>query len=76
MKLYFKQEKKAKNIEELIIYGFSGYNTYRSFKKTYFDPELKKQQCHEASRSFEDLLSICRAYFPRTTKKTISKIII
>ncbi len=43
------------------------------FTITYKDKECGKQECHSARRSFDDLLTICRTYFPRTSKKALAK---
>lgn len=88
VKRYFKaaQANKPANIGELILLGFGNIyvapqfadpekvNGY-GFHKTYFDPECTKEECHCARRSFEDLLAICKTYFPRTTKKHLARLL-
>lgn len=77
LKLYFKeaQQKTVANIEELLILGYvdAEKDHYYGFAPTYFDAECTVQQCKSARRSFDDLLIICKTYFPRTTKKHLAK---
>lgn len=63
---------KFNNIKELITWGYVNGPSGSGFVKTYFDKACTKQQCHSARRSFEDLLDICRTYFPRTGKKQLA----
>lgn len=73
-KIYFKKNKEFDDIEELLEYGYKGYNS--SFKPTYIKTEKTTfQECHPARRSFGDLLIICRTYFPETTEKQLAKTI-
>jgi len=64
-KIYFKDAENTKTITELLQAGYStGY-----FQTTYKNKECTISQCHQsARRSFEDLLSITRTYFPRTSE--------
>lgn len=76
MKIYFKIGKKLENItdiKQLLRIGYS--KNGGSFKRTYKDPECTMQECHPARRSFGDLLSICRTYFPRTPEKEVAKVL-
>jgi len=71
MKIYLNTNKKFKDRQELLKWGFKD----GSFAITYYDPECRNEQCHSAWRSFGDLLLICRTYFPRTTEKGLAKTI-
>jgi len=75
MKIYFRSRKKPENmtgIKELLQNGYSGkYDG--NFKPTYSDPKCQNQECHPARRSFDDLLTICKTYFPKTTQKELAK---
>lgn len=74
MQIYLKISKDAaiNNIYDLILYGYYGNNgesiySYK-FHRTYKDKECTIEECHPARRSFEDLLKICKTYFPNTTE--------
>lgn len=77
MKIYLKlpKNKKFANITALLKYGYKGELFIRKgFAATYSDKACKKQQCHnDANRSFEDLLIICKTYFPKTTEEQLAK---
>lgn len=75
--IYFKTKKLPKNIkdiEELLTRGFTS-KSYESktFLTTYHDQDCTQKQCHNARRSFDDLFTICKTYFPKTTKKELAK---
>lgn len=57
------------NIEDLLSYGFTNYQ----FAPTFYDKECTLLQCRSANRSFEDLLEICKTYFPNTTEVDLAK---
>lgn len=63
---------------DLINDGFSVLswdNTGKRFVATYSDEECSYEECHEARRSFYDLLEIARTYFPNTTEKELAEAI-
>lgn len=72
-KIYLKTDIKFKNIVELLKFGFD-YETNRGyFARTYSSQDYgyNNIQCREASRSFRDLLALCKTYFPNTTEKKL-----
>lgn len=69
--IYFKNAEKAKTVNQLLKLG---YKT-ALFQETYKDVEYKNIQCKSARRSFYDLLEICQTYFPKTTEKTLAKLL-
>jgi hypothetical protein len=79
-KIYLKLTEAARakitNVYELLKKGFNASGGY--FKTTYDDPECEEsdEQCHEASRSFGDLLIIAQTYFPRTTAKQLAEALV
>lgn len=65
MKLYIRNGNKAENIKELLqIWRDGSY-----FLSTYIDEncETPEYNCGQR-RSFEDILKVCRTYFPNTTE--------
>lgn len=66
--------KEFKDITEIITFGYDGGYIY--FKPTYSDPECTKLQCHQARRSFSDLLELCQTYFPETTKEQLAYVLL
>ena len=73
MKIYFEIDKKPRTVKELLKKGFSTLDG--RFKVTYKDSKYKKKQCHSARRSFDDLLNICKTYFPRTKEQRLAKVL-
>lgn len=74
--IYFKEAIGAYNLKDLLKRGFScrrGEGEWYSFVKTYSNPQLTREECHEARRSFDDLLEISRTYFPDTTEEELAK---
>lgn len=49
------------------------YDIY--FSETFIDEECSIKECHYARRSFNDILKICKCYFPETTEQDIAKLI-
>lgn len=43
------------------------------FKKTYFDELCQNQECKKANRSFEDLYTTIKTYYPYCSKKHFGK---
>ena len=73
-KIYFKQAYKATNLDDLLLLLFSN-NVYAV--KTYHDEFFKHIQCRAGSRrSFEDLLSIAKTYYPETTEEELMQSLI
>lgn len=69
MKIYFKDAKAAKDVNELISIGFEGGGG--NFAETFHDEEFRVIQCKRASRSFYELLLIAKTYFPETIEEEL-----
>lgn len=65
------------NIKELlgVLYSNNIYNDINDYYSitTYYDKECTLIECSKLRRSFEDLLEICRTYFPSTTEEDLMK---
>lgn len=70
MEIYFETDKTYTSVSELLDDGFTGEDG--KFVRTYYDKEYKLKQCHEARRSFKDLLNICKTYIPNATEKELA----
>jgi len=74
MKLYINTNKQFNDINELLTFCYPTGDYFREY--TYFDKECTQIQCSASRRSFEDLLSLCKTYFPETTEKDLMKTLI
>lgn len=77
MNIYLKLDKKPKTIRQLLLKLFSAEqpgNSHITAVETYYDKECKHVQCTSPrSRSFDDVLDICKTYFPKTNPKIVFK---
>lgn len=76
MKLYVKI-KKIKG-EKITTFLKKCYNIYPNsydiiFTETYFDITCLNKQCKKGNRSFEDLYSVIKTYYPNCTTKHFAK---
>ncbi len=76
MAIYLKNIKKPKSVRQLLGFLFSSYNGTTTVRNviTYSDPECKEVQClANKYRSFDDILEICKTYFPNVGVKRVAK---
>ena len=66
--------KTFKNALQVLIWGYRNKLKHDKdyFCTTYDSAACNNMQCHEARRSFEDLLEICRTYLPNTTEVEVA----
>src|SRR4051812_32433503 len=77
-KLYFKLDKPAESLKELIDALFTSHIDGRrqvTAKATFEDEAFGNCECFSARRSFEDLLVISRTYFPNTTEVELMQVL-
>lgn len=77
MNIYFREADSSKTIKELLLSGFiiRYIGSERKFVTTFKDEACKDEDCYPARRSFNDLLWICRTYFPETTEEQLAKVL-
>lgn len=72
--------KKQNTFEEYLKSGWEKYGNgsqyFSLFPLTYEDKEKKIRQCHQARRSFEDLLEIVQTEYPTITEKEVAVFLI
>lgn len=73
-KLYIANGGKYKDAYSLMKGNFN--EAMGKFTRTYYDEDCVEQELYPARRSFEDLLVVCRTYFPRTPKKKLAEILV
>jgi hypothetical protein len=76
MKLYVEKEKiKGERITTFLkrCYDINTTSYFYNFTKTYFDENYQNQQCRRGNRSFEDLYSVIKTYYPNCSKKHFAK---
>lgn len=77
MSIYLKKDgTEFTNVYDLLKFGYTQYGEKswgERFVKTYSDPECTQLECKAARRSFDDLLTISRTYFPETTEVELAK---
>lgn len=75
MSIYIQNFRNEENIYDFLNNNFSVpfHNTQHKFVMTYKDEYCSIMDCHEARRSFEDLLEICQTYYPETTEEELAK---
>ena len=76
MKLYVKIIKKDnERILRFLQRCYASAHTGWDYKfcETYYDEDCLKEQCDKRRRSFDDLMSIVKTYYPHVSKKHIAK---
>jgi hypothetical protein len=75
MRIYVKpiEGLEIKSVKDLIdtLYRNNSTTIRYAANETYKDKNLTKRQCHQAIRSFDDLLRIARTRFPDTSEKEL-----
>lgn len=74
MKLYVDVErKKGERVTTFLKKCYQMNKVDFKFKKTYFDINLTKTQCFQANRSFEDLHTVIKTYYPNCSEEHLAK---
>lgn len=72
--LIYSKVPKKRTIRAYLNAGFSAErnNVSGKFVPTFFDKECTKAECYAARRSFNDIMSIVKVHFPKTTSEGLA----